>query len=703
MSKNFKQNDSRWAKLGYPSGNDNMANSGCGCVACADLVVLNPKYANYTPKQVRKYMVGQGFAIKGKGTLFAGIVPTLEHYGLKAKWPSTMTKLFEILDKGKYNCGILLMNSGTRGGVTWTTIAHFIAFTKYKKKNGKHYFYIEDPGWRNNDGWYTYEDNMKGLVGECYCAYVPDGDVEPTPEPSGKLTVDGVGGPSTVKRLQEFLDCPSDDGVISGQPISYKHLYPALKSVGFGSGGSQCIVALQKWLGLSGPDGVLGKNTTSALQKKLRSLGYLPANESIDGVIGPKTMKALQEMLNNNGKKKGGSPTPDPKPSKTTKVMDVSEFQDAINWSKAKADGIDGVIVRCGYRGASDGKLKEDDMFLKHIKGAYKAGLHVGIYMFTEAITEKEGREEAHFAIKMWKKAGVPISYPIAVDSEDVFYTENGKRKPGRANNISKAKRTLAIKGFCEKITERGFKPMIYASTDWLNNKLTMSKLPYDVWVAQYYSKCEYKGKYIIWQYTSTGKVAGAKGNIDLNKCYIEPKEVPYTPPTPKPTPTETIIDKEMKACKEQAEWMKNYKYEWESKPTVPKSKKKGTCVTYVACVLQRIGVLKPGEYIWQTGKGYGTGKVYGTNDKMTTTYMDNKTFTTCKDKLKKGDIVLVDDNKSGTPGSGGHIMIFAGKWSSDGEPYIYDNHSAERVKDGKKPIRTYGKSRKILAIVRLK
>lgn len=164
-----------------------------------------------------------------------------------------------------------------------------------------------------------------------------------------------------------------------------------------------------------------------------------------------------------------------------------------------------------------------------------------------------------------------------------------------------------------------------------------------------------------------------------------------------------TIIDKEITACKTQAEYMKNYKYGWESKPTVEKSKKKGTCVTFVACVLQRINILKSGNYIWHDGKGYGTGKVYGTNSKMTITYMNNKTFSACKGHLKKGDIVLCDDNKSGESGSGGHIMIFGGKWSKFGNPYIYDNQSANRVKAGKKPMHTYPKSHKILAIVRLK
>ena len=143
---------------------------------------------------------------------------------------------------------------------------------------------------------------------------------------------------------------------------------------------------------------------------------------------------------------------------------------------------------------------------------------------------------------------------------------------------------------------------------------------------------------------------------------------------------------------------MKNATYKWESKPTIEKSKKKGTCVTYVACVLQRIGILKSGEYIWQNGKGYGTGKVVGANNKMTVTYMDNKTLTSLKSKLKAGDIVLCDDNKSGVKGSGGHIFILTGKWNGD-NPYIWDNKTAQ---EGQKA-RTYSGKRKVLAIVRLK
>ena len=159
-----------------------------------------------------------------------------------------------------------------------------------------------------------------------------------------------------------------------------------------------------------------------------------------------------------------------------------------------------------------------------------------------------------------------------------------------------------------------------------------------------------------------------------------------------------TLNQKLFEACIAQAVWMRNATYKWESNPTVAKSKKRGTCVTYVACVLQRIGILKPGEFIWHTGRGYGNGKVYGTNSKMTVMYMGNKTLASLKSKLRSGDIVLLDDNKSGQRGGGGHIFILTGTWSGN-NPYIWDNETAKK---GRKS-RVYNGSRKVLAIVRLK
>lgn len=169
----------------------------------------------------------------------------------------------------------------------------------------------------------------------------------------------------------------------------------------------------------------------------------------------------------------------------------------------------------------------------------------------------------------------------------------------------------------------------------------------------------------------------------------------PTSKPAPKPTPAI------LKACEEQAKCMKNASYGWQSRPTIDKSKKKGTCVTFVACVLQRLGILKSGQALWHNGKGYGTGKVTGANDKMNVMYMDNKSISSLKDKLKAGDIILLDDNKSGKKGSGGHIFVITGDWSGK-NPYIWDMEPNRKCVKTQKP-RLYSGNRKVLAIVRLK
>lgn len=169
-----------------------------------------------------------------------------------------------------------------------------------------------------------------------------------------------------------------------------------------------------------------------------------------------------------------------------------------------------------------------------------------------------------------------------------------------------------------------------------------------------------------------------------------------YTSPT-KPDPMQKLFD----ACLAQAKHMKNYTYNWKkwNPRTIEMSAKYGTCITFVACVLQRLGIIKSGQFIWHDGKGYGNGKVYGAvNDKMTVTYMNNKTLTSLKSQLIGGDIVMVDDNKSGRSGDGGHIFIMSGKWNGN-NPYVWHNNSA---KSGQKPT-TYSGSHKVLARIRIK
>jgi hypothetical protein len=172
----FRQYDTKWGSLKYPKGKYTMSRSGCGCCACTHLIIEHDKYKDYTPKNVRPYMVNQGFATEGNGTLWSGITKTLEHYGFKVKRPNistSMTPAWNELNKG-HRAGILLFKAGSRGSVTWTSGGHYVAFLNYKVEGGKHYFYTKDSGARKNDGWHCYETTMKGLLPQIWIVELPE-------------------------------------------------------------------------------------------------------------------------------------------------------------------------------------------------------------------------------------------------------------------------------------------------------------------------------------------------------------------------------------------------------------------------------------------------------------------------------------------------------------------------------------------------
>jgi len=200
---------------------------------------------------------------------------------------------------------------------------------------------------------------------------------------------------------------------------------------------------------------------------------------------------------------------------KTTeqKGIDVSKWNGTIDWNAVANAGIDFAIIRVGYRGYSAGTLVEDPYFKQNIAGATKAGIKVGLYFFTQAITEAEAVEEASMAISL--VSGYQLQLPIYFDTEDV----DGN---GRADNMSVATRTAITKAFCETVKNAGYMPGVYASTSWYNNQLNASELAgYDIWVAHYANVCGFKGRYHMWQYTSSGSVPGIKCRVDLNIRYV--------------------------------------------------------------------------------------------------------------------------------------------------------------------------------------
>lgn len=216
MSSNiYRQADSRWGSLVYPSRPYTLARSGCGCVSVLHCLLENPKYANYTPATIRPYM--KQYATRGNGTLWKGIKAGLEHYGYTVKDPNisgSMSKAWEELNKGN-RIGVILFRAGTRGGVKWTGGGHYVCFVDYKVKGNKHYFRTKDSSGRKHDGWYCYETTMKGLMPKIWIAKRKTHDVKG--KYAGELPTatlkKNVKNKAEVKLWQSFLNATMKAGL----------------------------------------------------------------------------------------------------------------------------------------------------------------------------------------------------------------------------------------------------------------------------------------------------------------------------------------------------------------------------------------------------------------------------------------------------------------------------------------------------------
>lgn len=191
--------------------------------------------------------------------------------------------------------------------------------------------------------------------------------------------------------------------------------------------------------------------------------------------------------------------------------IDVSMFQPDIDWKAVRDSGIEFVIIRLGYRGYGDeGKLVEDECFRKHMEGALKAGLDVGVYFFSQALDEKETLEEAQFVLDRIKD--YPISAPVVFDTEEIKYDT------ARTDKLSGEQFTENCIVFCNAVKKAGYDSMIYANMKWLAFTLDLRALSaYNIWYADYEDIPQNPYDFSMWQYTEKGKVPGVEGNVDIN------------------------------------------------------------------------------------------------------------------------------------------------------------------------------------------
>lgn len=196
------------------------------------------------------------------------------------------------------------------------------------------------------------------------------------------------------------------------------------------------------------------------------------------------------------------------------KGIDVSKHQGKIDWNAVAEDGVEFAFVRVGNRGYGQaGKLVEDANFETNVEGAIRAGVKVGVYFYTQAITEEEMLEEANLVLE--KIAPYNIECPVVIDVEKVAGAN------GRMNALTLEERTNLVLLFCQTIEEAGYTPMIYHNMEMGTLMLDLETLEnYDKWFAYYNEDMYYPYAYKVWQYTEKGTVAGINGEVDLNIAF---------------------------------------------------------------------------------------------------------------------------------------------------------------------------------------
>lgn len=198
--------------------------------------------------------------------------------------------------------------------------------------------------------------------------------------------------------------------------------------------------------------------------------------------------------------------------------IDISAWQGAVPQAVfAKMKGkIPDVWIRCSYTSWGSFTLHEDKYFDANIKAALAAGMRVGVYHYSQAVSETEAIREARFVIQTIRMYGSKLQLPVALDWEF-----GGRLSAGVAKRIGKQRCKQICEAFCRTIKIAGYEPMVYANLSTLTGYIASDIYKTrKIWVAQYASRCDYKHPMYAWQYASGGSVSGIQGRVDMNHVY---------------------------------------------------------------------------------------------------------------------------------------------------------------------------------------
>lgn len=190
--------------------------------------------------------------------------------------------------------------------------------------------------------------------------------------------------------------------------------------------------------------------------------------------------------------------------------VDVSSYQKDVDWEKVKEAGFTFAMLRVGFRGyGQSGVLMPDKYAAKNYENATAAGLKVGVYFFSQAISTEEAVEEAEFVLQLIE--GWDLQMPVVYDWECLA-------EDYRTVGVDSRTLTDCTKAFCDRIRQAGYEPMVYFNPSQSRTQLYLAELvDYKFWLAMYSDYMTYEYKVDMWQYTNQGSVPGIKGKADIN------------------------------------------------------------------------------------------------------------------------------------------------------------------------------------------
>lgn len=189
--------------------------------------------------------------------------------------------------------------------------------------------------------------------------------------------------------------------------------------------------------------------------------------------------------------------------------IDVSSHQGQIDWQAVKASGVEFAFIRLGYRSYGPGDLHRDAYAVQNLQQAKAAGLQIGAYFFSQALTAEEARQEARLALEILGATSLdlPLVYDWEYVSEDV-----------RTGNMTPAALVACIHAFCGEVEQAGFEPMVYFNQELTRTLLDLTQIAqYPFWFAKYSGQMDFPYQIRFWQYSDEGSVPGIEGNVDLN------------------------------------------------------------------------------------------------------------------------------------------------------------------------------------------